>query len=135
MEYLFGSFFGLAFLFFIVIVIVAYWKIYEKAGQAGWAAIIPFYNLYVLLKIVGKPGWWLLLFLIPFVNIIIAIWITNLLSKSFGKDEGFTIGLLLLGFIFYPLLGYGDAKYLGPVGDPVAFKNFQDSQYQFGQNV
>jgi len=97
------------------------WKIYEKAGQPGWAAIIPIYNSYILLKIVGKPGWWLLLFLIPFVNIIFAIWTYNMLSKSFGKDEGFTVGLLLLGIVFFPILGFGAAKYLGPYGDKAAF--------------
>ncbi|MDF2431348.1 MAG: hypothetical protein JWP44_979, partial [Mucilaginibacter sp.] len=67
-----------------------------------------------LLEIVGKPIWWIFLFLIPCVNFIFIIWTVNLLSKSFGKDEGFTIGLLLLGFIFYPILGFGGAQYLGP---------------------
>jgi len=92
------------------------WKIYAKAGKPGWACLIPVYNLLVLLEIVGKPWWWLFLFLIPVVNIVFGIWVTNLLSKSFGKNEGFTIGLLLLPFIFYPVLGLGDAKYAGPAG-------------------
>lgn len=104
-------------LFIAVVYIVAQWKIYEKAGQKGWAALIPFYNIYILLKIVGKPGWWLILIIfVPFVNIILAIWMTNLLSKSFGKDILFTIGLLFFGIIFYPILGFGDAKYIGPAG-------------------
>lgn len=85
-----------------VFLIAAQWKIFEKAGQPGWACIIPIYNTIVLLKIVGKPWWWLLLMLIPLVNIVFAIWMTNLLSKSFGKDEGFTIGLILLGLYFTP---------------------------------
>lgn len=101
-----------------VIVIIANWKIYEKAGKPGWAAIIPIYNLIVLLEIVGKPVWWILLFLIPCVNIIFAVWTTNLLSKSFGQSEGFTVGLLLLGVIFYPILGFGNYQYLGPAGAP-----------------
>src|SRR4051812_39144771 len=84
-----------------IIVIVGQWKAFEKAGQPGWACIIPIYNMYIMLKIAGKPTWWLLLFLVPFVNIVIAIWVTNMISKSFGKDEGFTIGLILLGFIFW----------------------------------
>lgn len=100
----------------IVVLIAAQWKIYEKAGKPGWACLIPFYNIIVLLEIVGKPWWWLLLMLIPVVNIVIAIWVTNLLSKSFGKSEGFTVGLLLLGIIFYPILGFGDAQYQGPAG-------------------
>ena len=106
------------FIYFVVaiIVIVALWKIFEKAGKPGWAAIIPIYNVIVLLEIVGKPWWWIILFFIPIVNIIFAIWATNLLSKSFGKNEGFTLGLIFLSFIFYPILGFGDAKYQGPAG-------------------
>jgi len=100
----------------IVLLIVSQWKIYSKANKPGWACLIPIYNIIVLLEIIGKPWWWLLLFLIPIVNIVFAIWMTNLLSKSFGKSEGFTIGLLLLPFIFYPILGLGDAKYNGPAG-------------------
>jgi hypothetical protein len=100
----------------VVLIIVAEWKVYEKAGKPGWACIIPIYNIIVLLEIVGKPIWWIILLLIPGVNIIFAIWITNLLSKSFGKDVGFTLGLIFLSFIFYPILGFGDAKYVGPAG-------------------
>lgn len=100
----------------IVLLIVSQWKIYSKANKPGWACLIPIYNIIVFLEIIGKPWWWLLLFLIPVVNIVFAIWMTNLLSKSFGKSEGFTIGLLLLPFIFYPILGLGDAKYNGPAG-------------------
>ncbi len=100
----------------IVFYIIVEWKIYVKAGQPGWACLIPIYNIIVFLRIVGKPWWWLLLLLIPFVNIIFAIWMVNLLSKSFGKDEGFTVGLILLGFIFYPILGLGSAEYIGPAG-------------------
>lgn len=104
------------FLFIIFVVIIPWWKIYTKAGQPGWAVLVPIYNLLVLLKIVGKPGWWFLLFLIPVINIVFLIWTVNLLSKSFGKDIGFTLGLLFLGVIFYPILGYGKAQYIGPAG-------------------
>ena len=99
-----------------LISIIAQWKIYEKAGKPGSAVLIPFYNIIVLLEIVGKPLWWIFLFLIPVVNIVFGIWTTNLLSKSFGKDEAFTVGLILLSFIFYPILGFGSAKYIGPAG-------------------
>ncbi len=101
----------------IVLLIAAQWKIYTKANKPGWACIIPIYNIIVLLEIIGKPWWWLLLMLIPGVNIIFAIWMANLLSKSFGKNEGFTVGLILLPFIFYPILGFGDASYVGPAGE------------------
>ncbi|GAB3425506.1 hypothetical protein GCM10027516_28100 [Niabella aquatica] len=102
-------------------IIVAIWKIYQKAGYQGWESIIPVYSTIILLKIVGKPWWWILIMLIPGINIIFAIWATNMLTKSFGKSEGFTAGLIFLPFVFYPLLGFGSAKYLGPYGDPVAF--------------
>ena len=113
-----------------IFLLAANWKIYTKAGQPGWVSLIPIYNIYVMLKIVGKPWWWMLLMLIPFVNLVYAIWMINMLSKSFGKDEGFTVGLLLLAIIFYPILGFGPAKYLGPYGDPVAFRAYQE-QHKF----
>jgi uncharacterized membrane protein YoaK (UPF0700 family) len=117
------------FLLFILAVLVFFiiiqWKIFTKAGEEGWKSIIPIYSTYILLRIVGKPGWWLLLFLIPIVNIVFAIWMTNMLSKSFGKEEGFTVGLLLLGVIFYPILAFGGAAYQGPYGDKAAYDQFQ----------
>jgi hypothetical protein len=119
----------------LIVLIAAMWKVFEKAGRPGWEAIVPIYNIYILLKIVGKPGWWLILFLIPIVNFVFLIWTYNMLSKSFGKDEGFTIGLVLLSFVFFPILGFGDAKYLGPFGDPQAFAAHQQTQnFDFEQN-
>jgi hypothetical protein len=94
--------------------IVAMWKVFTKAGQPGWASIIPIYNLYVWCKIVGRPGWWIILLLIPFVNFIIGIILSIDLAKSFGKGAGFGIGLALLGIIFWPILGFGSAQYHGP---------------------
>ena len=109
----FFSVFIVIILVFGVISIVSYWKIFEKAGKPGWAAIIPIYSTIVLLEIIKKPLWWLLLLLIPGVNLIFAIWATNLLSKSFGKNEGFTIGLLLLPIIFLPILAFDkSAQYI-----------------------
>lgn len=102
----------------IVLLLVSEWKIYAKAGKPGWACLIPIYNVIVLLEIVGKPWWWLLLMIIPFVNIVFAIWMINLLSKSFGHGTGFTLGLLFLSIIFYPILGFGGSKYIGPAGAP-----------------
>ena len=112
---------GLIVLAIVVFMIAAMWKIFEKAGQPGWAAIVPIYNMVVLLQIVGKPGWWVILMLIPFVNYVFIVWTYNMLSKSFGKDEGFTVGLVLLGIVFLPILGFGSAVYLGPYGDKAAF--------------
>ena len=118
MNYTFFGFGTLAYLAVIIFLIISVWKVYEKAGQAGWTSLIPFYNIIILLRIIGKPWWWLLLMIfIPVVNIIFTIWMTNLLSKSFGKGVGFTLGLIFLGFIFCPILGFGDAKYIGPAGE------------------
>jgi len=113
----FDSTFWSIVLFIVVVYVVAQWKIFEKAGQPGWAALIPIVNIYFLLKIIGKPTWWLIIIIfIPGLNFIFAIWMTNLLSKSFGRGIGCTIGLLFFGIIFYPVLGFGDAKYIGPAG-------------------
>jgi hypothetical protein len=100
----------------LVFVIASLWKVFTKAGEEGWKAIIPIYNFIVLLKIVGRPWWWILLLLIPFVNFVILIIVYNDLSKSFGKGVGFTIGLIFLGIIFLPILGFGPATYQGPMG-------------------
>lgn len=116
-----------------LIVVISWWKIFEKAGQPGWKAIIPIYNFYILLKIVGKPGWWLILILIPFLNFVFIVWTYNMLSKSFGKDEAFTVGLVLLGFVFFPILGFGSAKYLGPYGNKQEFENRNLKNYEFGK--
>ena len=100
----------------MILMIVSMWKIFTKAGKPGWAAIIPIYNIIVLLEIAGKPLWWIILFFIPLVNLIAAILVTVAFAKSFGKGAGFAIGLLLLGIVFYPILAFGDATYQGASG-------------------
>ena len=92
------------------------WKIFAKAGEPGWAVIVPIYNIIVMLKIVGKPIWWIVLFLIPLVNLVASILLSISLAKSFGKGTGFGVGLAFLGFIFGPILAFGDATYEGPAG-------------------
>ena len=102
--------------------IAALWKVFVKAGQPGWAAIIPIYNLYILLKVIGRPAWWLLLFIVgiivPFVGwillIVISIIIAIDLARSFAKSSGFAVGLFLLPFVFIPILGFGESRYAGP---------------------
>lgn len=96
----------------VVFMIACQWKIYSKAGKPGWACLVPIYNIVVLLEIVKKPIWWLILMLIPIVNIVIAIIILVELAKAFGKDAGFAIGLLLLPIVFYPMLAFGSAQYV-----------------------
>ena len=102
---------GIVYLLVIVLMIVAMWKVFTKAGQPGWAAIVPFYNFIVLLKIAGKPLWWLLLLFVPFVNIVVMIMIVISLARNFGKGTGFAMGLLFLAPIFYPILAWSDATY------------------------
>jgi len=97
----------------IVLVIAGSWKVFEKAGKPGWAAIVPIYNIIVLFEITGKPVWWIILLFIPLVNIVILFLTYNALAKSFGKDIGFALGLIFLGVIFIPMLGFGDAEYQG----------------------
>jgi len=99
-----------------ILMIASFWKIFTKAGKPGWASIIPFYNIYVMLQIASKPGWWLILYFIPLVNLIIGIIVIVALAQSFGKGVGFAVGMIFIGIIFYPILAFGSARYLGPGG-------------------
>jgi len=105
----------------IVLVIAGFWCVFTKAGEAGWKSIIPIWNIIVLLRIVGRPVWWIVLLIIPLVNIVVSLIISLDLAKSFGKGNGFGVGLWLLGFIFVPILGFGSATYErgGPGGAAV----------------
>jgi hypothetical protein len=96
-----------------VLMIVAMWTVYTKAGKPGWACLIPFYNLWVLCEIAGRPGWWMFLMMIPMVGFIIGIIVNVGIAEKFGKDVAFAIGLIFLSFIFYPILAFGDARYRG----------------------
>lgn len=118
-----GALFGLVFFVIwmglLVIILASLWKVYAKAGQPGWAGIVPIYNLYVLTIIIGRPWWWLLLCLIPFVNFIVIIIMMIDLAKSFGKEALFGVGLALLGIVFFPILAFGSAQYQGPKATPL----------------
>ena len=105
---------------FILLIVASMWKVFSKAGQPGWAAIIPIYNIYVMCKVAGRPGWWLLLMLIPFVNLIVAIILNVDIAKRFGKGIGFAIGMILLPFIFWPILGFGSARYQSAAPPPMS---------------
>jgi hypothetical protein len=102
---------GIFWLILAIAFIAGLWATFVKAGKPGWAAIIPIYNVIVLLDVAGRPLWWIFLFLIPIVNIIVAIVVGTDVARNFGKGTGFGIGLAILGFIFYPILGFGDAVY------------------------
>lgn len=100
-----------------ILLIVAQWKIFVKAGEEGWKAIIPVYNLVVLFKIAGMNPMLLLLLLIPIANIVILIVLVVMLdinlAKAFGKGTGFAIGLIFLGFIFQLILAFDSSEYVG----------------------
>ena len=103
-----------------VVLIIAQWKIFEKAGEKGWKCLIPIYNLITLFKIIGISPWWLLLCLasfIPFIGSLallgLTIYQSIMLGKAFNKSAGFIVGLILLSPIFYMILGFGSAEYVG----------------------
>ena len=116
MEVLLIAFYVIIYVSILVLAIASNWIVYLKADKPGWTSIVPIYNIVVLLEIVGKPIWWILLMFIPIVNIVIGIKMYHQLSLSFGKDVGFTVGLILLPIIFLPILAFGDAEYQGPAG-------------------
>ncbi len=91
--------------------IVAMWRVFTKAGESGIASIIPFYNVYIMIRIADRPGWWFFLLFIPFLNFIIAILINIDIARNFGYGTGFALGLIFLGFIFWPILAFSGCEY------------------------
>jgi len=110
---MFMLFFIILMLVIAIVMIISLWKIFEKAGKPGWACIVPIYNNMVMAEIGGKESWFGLLPMIPYIGIIWSIWIQNRLSKSFGKEVGFTLGMIFLPLIFYPVLAFGSAVFVG----------------------
>jgi hypothetical protein len=96
-----------------VVMLVAMWKIYVKAGKPGWASIVPIYNIIVWLEIVNRPIWWVLLTLIPFVNFVVVIILYLDTAKAFGKSAGFGVFSIFFPYVAFPILGFGDAQYVG----------------------
>jgi hypothetical protein len=99
------------FLVILLLLIASLWKVFTKAGEAGWQCLIPLWNVYLLVKISGKPWWWFLLLFIPVVNLIVYILVFTGLAARFNKGVLFGLGLFFLGFIFFPILAFGDAEY------------------------
>ncbi len=117
----FGGTFMLVWLAVVVVSIIGMWKVFEKAGKPGWVSIIPVYNYWVLAEIAGKPGWWALVFLLawipvlgPIAALVVAVLISIELAKAFGKDPAYAALLVLVPFVGFPMLGFGDAKYTAP---------------------
>lgn len=99
---------------FVVLYIAGLWKVFEKAGIKGWKALIPIYNAYLTIKLIGRPGWWILLLFVPIVNLIMIVVVSLDLGKAFGKGTLFSFFLLaIFSFIGYPILGFGTAQFKG----------------------
>ena len=116
-EAAYGLFAGCYTIFILVLaamVIAGWWKMFSKAGQPGWAAIVPIYNLIVYLRLTGRPEWWIVFYLIPFANIVVHLIVSIDAAKSFGQGTGFGVGLFLLAPVFVLILGFGSAQYVGP---------------------
>ena len=103
-----------------VFAIIVMWKIFVKAGKPGWAAIVPFYNLYTLFEITWGNGWMFLTIfaaIVPILGYLVVLAIVVLtmikLAKAFGKDTGFAVGLIFLGLIFMAILAFDSSTYLG----------------------
>lgn len=97
----------------VVFELAALWRVFVKAGRPGWAAIVPIYSTYVLLKLVGRSGWWMLLLVVPVVNVVSLAIVMYDLARSFRRGGGFAVGLFFLSFVFIPILGYGQSRYDG----------------------
>lgn len=94
----------------VLLTIAAIWKVFERAGEPGWAVLVPIYNLYVLTKVARVSGWWVLAMIVPFLGIVAAFVVAIGVAQRFGKSTGFGIGIALLPFLFYPMLAWGDGE-------------------------
>jgi len=97
----------------VVFEVAVLWQLFTKAGQPGWAALVPLYNLYCLIQVAGRPDWWLILLFIPLVNMVVSIIVALDIARNFGKSIAFGIGLVILPIVFYPILAFGSAQYGG----------------------
>jgi hypothetical protein len=111
------------------VAIAALWRVFEKAGQPGWAAVIPIYNAYVLtVEVCKKPILWFILTLVPLVGAVIMILLMIELAKAFGKSTAFAVGLILLSPVFLSILGFGDAQYEAPEGAPRRRREYDEEE-------
>lgn len=121
-----GAIMGLVQLAIGILMLISIWKVYVKAGKPGWAAIVPIYNVIVMLQIAEKPLWWIVLFFVPIANLIVGILTLAGVAKAFGRGAGTVVGLIFLPFVFWPMLGFGSAEYEGagelaaPAAEPEA---------------
>jgi len=109
---MFGGFLALFYTAIISLMLVSMWKIFVKAGKAGWASLVPIYNTIVMLEIAKLPFWYIFLMFVPIVNIVIGVIVAVKIAKAFGKEKGFVLGMLFLPLIFYPILAFGKSEYI-----------------------
>lgn len=107
----FGFLFTLIYLAVLVLILVGTIKVFIKAGRKWWEALIPFYNMYVYVIILGRAWWWFLLMFVPIVSWIVAIILVFDLAKAFGKSSLYALGIIFFPFVFIPVLGFGSAEY------------------------
>ena len=114
---LISAYFGVIILI-VLVFIIAGWRLFSMAGKPGWAIIIPFYNLYIYTQIIQRPGWWILLYFsiaIPAVGALALVFLSIVdqlrLAKVFGRSAGFGVGLILLGWVFFPILAFSGSQY------------------------
>jgi hypothetical protein len=95
--------------------IVVGWKIFVKAGEPGWGILIPIYNIVLMCRIGGRPGWWAILFFIPVIWFVPAVLVPLGMAKNFGKGVGFAIALMIPAINMIPLvmLAFGDVEFSG----------------------
>lgn len=97
-----------------IFILIAWWKIFVKAGKPGWAAIVPFYNMYCMFEMSFGNGWMFLLCFVPCVNVVMLIIMWIKLAQAFGQGAAFGVGLIFLPIVFLPILAFGDSQYYGP---------------------
>ena len=96
-----------------LVMIIAMWKMFSKAGRPGWAAIVPIYNVIVMIDIAGLEWWYLLLLLVPIANIVAIFKIYIGVAENFGQSTGFGVAMVFFSIICMPILAFGSAEYVG----------------------
>ncbi len=104
-----------------ILMVISIWRLFIKAGKPGWAAIVPIYNIVVMLEISGKPMWWIAMLFIPFVNIVFGIMIYYSFVKAYGKSDGFAVLAIFFPYIMYPIMAFSSkTQFIGASGQQQA---------------
>lgn len=98
----------------LLLMIPAVWRTFEKAGKPGWAGFVPLYNIYVLCRMGGLPGWWVALMVLPGINLLVLLAICHRVARAFGHGPGMALLMVFLPLVGFPVLGFGPAQYQQP---------------------